>query len=1109
VEAVGEHASGPASGAERRFVSVLFADLVGFTTLSEHRDPEEVRDILTRYFDTSRSVVERYGGVVEKFIGDAVMALWGAPVAHEDDAERAVRAALELVDAVGALGREAGAADLRLRSGVLSGEAAVTIGALGQGMVAGDLVNTASRIQSLAEPGTVLVGESTYLAAREVIAFEPAGSHEVKGREAPVATWRALRVVTARRGARWTEALEPPFVGRDEEFRLVKDLYHATAREGRARLVSVTGIAGIGKSRLAWELFKYLDGVAETMYWHQGRSPAYGEGLTFWALAEMVRMRAHIAESEDPADSRRKLSETLATFVRDDAERRWIEPHLAQLLGLETGPAADREELFGAWRLLFERVADQGPVVLVFEDLQWADSGLIDFVEYVLEWSKAKPILILTLSRPELLDRRPTWGAGQRSFTSLHLDPLSHPNMRVLLEGMAAGLPEPLVARVLQRAEGVPLYAVETIRMLVDQGRLRLEGDRYEPAGDIEELGVPETLQSLIAARLDGLDPEDRRLLQDASVLGKTFTVASLAAMTGEEPDRLQERMRTLVRKEFLTLDVDPRSPERGQFGFVQSLIREVAYQMLSKRDRRTKHLAAAHFFESLQDDELAGAVANHYVEAHRASPEGPEADALAARAQDSLLSAATRAGALGSNGQALRFLERAMEITAGPEQLATIWERAGGAAMNAAEFTTGERYLRMALEHHETGGDLRAIVRSTVALSRAMTMKGEVLEAIELMEPRTKMAEELGTEPEAVEFSAELSRVHMMNLDGVRSLEWADRALAEAERQGLVATVAEVLATKGSALAMSGRPREGTALLWGAIRLAREQGFHRQELRAINNLTVQLFESRPAEAFEVAGEGIEAARRVGMRDQELQLSGLACVTALSTGRWPWVRSTVDELWSPEMAGDSGNTFSAVKTLLAAYTGQVDEAERSLDHLHGLTSAASNPQMRVGDHWIGSTVDLTTGRLEGAFEQGLLLIAGDPSTPAFNHLSAFWPAAWLRDPQKVGELISSLRSVGVSGDYGSAVLDLMAATRAMLEGRTDEGGRAFGGVWNAWRGLGCVFELAMSELTFVTLASSDDPAAGPAADEAREIFERLGARPFLERLEAARSALPA
>ena len=457
-------------------MTVLFADLVGFTTLSESRDAEEVRALLSRYFDTCRRLIELYGGTVEKFIGDAVMAVWGTPTATEDDAERAVRAALDLVAAVSALGQEVGAEDLRARAGVLTGEAAVTVGATGQGMVAGDIVNTASRLQSVAEPGTVLVGEATRRATEQAIVYEDAGTFELKGKEGESQLWKALRVVSGVRGTLKSQGLEAPFVGRDRELRQIKELFHICADEEKAHLVSVTGIAGIGKSRLAWEFYKYFDGITQIIYWHRGRCLAYGEGVTYWALADMVRMRCLIAEDDDPQAAHAKLRAALEEHILDEGERQFVEPRLGQLLGLGDQETRDREDLFAAWRLFFERLAETYPTVLAFEDMQWADESLLDFVEYLLEWSRNRPIYVITLARPELLERRPTWGAGHRNFTSLYLEPLSEEAMRELLGGLVPGLPARLRDQVLARAEGVPLYAVETVRMLLDRGLLVEEG---------------------------------------------------------------------------------------------------------------------------------------------------------------------------------------------------------------------------------------------------------------------------------------------------------------------------------------------------------------------------------------------------------------------------------------------------------------------------------------------------------------------------------------------------------------------------------------------------------------------------------------------------------
>ncbi len=584
----------PPAAAERRLVSVLFADLVGFTTLTEARDGEDVRDLQSRYFETCRRLIELYGGVVEKFIGDAVMAVWGAQTATEDDAERAVRAGLDLVAAVTALADEVGVDQLRARAGVLTGEAIVTVGADGQGMVTGDLVNTASRVQSMAEPGTLLVGDSTRRATEPAIVYEDAGTHELKGKSGLHRLWRAVRVVSGARGALKSQGLEAPFVGRDRELRQIKDLFHACGEERRPHLVSVTGIAGIGKSRLVWEFDKYIDGIAQIMYWQRGRCLSYGEGVTYSALADMVRMRCRISEDDHADAARTKLSGVLDEHILDPEERAFVEPRVGHLLGLDEGVSFQREDLFAAWRLFFERLADVYPTVLAFEDMQWADASLLDFVEYLLDWARQSPIFVITAARPELVEKRPTWGAGKRNFTSIYLEPLSEQAMRDLLAGLVPGLPATLCDQILARAEGVPLYAMETVRMLLDRGLLARDESVYRPTGAIDSLEVPETLHALIAARLDGLSSQERRTLQDGAILGKTFSRRAAAALAGVDESELEPVLTGLVRKEVLSIQADPRSPEHGQYAFLQDLVRHVVYEQLSRRERHARHLAAA-----------------------------------------------------------------------------------------------------------------------------------------------------------------------------------------------------------------------------------------------------------------------------------------------------------------------------------------------------------------------------------------------------------------------------------------------------------------------------------------------------------------------------------
>ncbi len=424
--------------------SVLFCDVVGFTPLSEARDPEAVRELLSGYFAVARTVIGRYGGVVEKFIGDAVMAVWGTPAAAEGDAERAVRAALDLVAAVAELGAEAGLPGLAARAGVVTGEVAVNVGAAGEGMVAGDAVNTASRVQAMADSGSVLVDAATHRLAGSAVGFADAGEHALKGKAEPQQLWRATRVLSGVGGSQRVDGLEAPLTGRDVELRTIRDLFHAAADRRVPRLVLVSAPAGVGKSRLGWEFFKYIDGLKAKVWWHRGRCLSYGEAVSFWALAEIVRQRLGIAE-EDPAEAAAgKLAEGLARYVPDPGERGYVGARLGRLLGVaavgDGGEALSREELFAGWRLFFERLAGEQPVVLVVEDGQYADAGLLDFLDHLIDWVRDLPVYVLVLARPELGQARPGFGAGRNRIT-LTLDPLDAASMEALVEALVPGMP--------------------------------------------------------------------------------------------------------------------------------------------------------------------------------------------------------------------------------------------------------------------------------------------------------------------------------------------------------------------------------------------------------------------------------------------------------------------------------------------------------------------------------------------------------------------------------------------------------------------------------------------------------------------------------------------
>jgi class 3 adenylate cyclase len=1083
------------SGAQRRLVSILFADLVGFTPFAEERDAEDVRETLTRYFDLARETIGRYGGTVEKFIGDAVMAVWGAPVAHEDDAERAVRAALDLVDGVRSLGPTSQA-----RAGVVTGEAAVTVGATNQGMVAGDLVNTAARLQSVAEPGTVLVGEATQRAANESIVFEQVGEQALKGKSTPLPAWRAMRVVAQRRGRGRSDALEAPFVGRDDEMRLLKDLFHATNRERRPRLVSIVGPGGIGKSRLAWEFLKYIDGLSDTVMWHDGRSPAYGDGITFWALGEMVRERAGLLESNDEQTTREKLAASVREHVADEAERAIIEPALLALLGFESG--IDPQQLFGAWRTFFERLADELPVVMVFEDLQFADPGLLDFIDHVLEWSRHSPITIVTLARPELLERRPTWGAGKRSFTSIYLEPLSDADMRRLLSGLVPGLAERAMAVIVARADGVPLYAVETVRMLLAQGRLALEDGVYRPTTDLDDIAVPETLTALVAARLDGLDAADRSLIADAAVLGQTFTPGALEALAGVEPAALETRLDGLVRRELLRREADPRSPEHGQYAFVQALTREVAYNTLSKKDRKARHLAAARYFEGLATDEVAGALAGHYLAAYRLAGEGVEAGALATQARLALRGAAERAAALGSHEQAITFLEQALQTTTDAADRAELHERAHASAIQGLSEEVVMRHAEGALAARRELGERPAIAVALARHAHAMTVFiGDPDRALELLLPAWDEFADLEATPAGVALMTAIAYAYNQLNRPLEALTWLDRFIPIAERLDLLEEIVTALLGRGFALVTIDRPREGMVILRGAHALAMANGYRDAERDGRTLLTFWEQWSEPAAGLELAREGLEYARQIGSSMYGYSMVGNGVVCALRVGEWDWAGTLLAE-WLPE--GTTARQYAELhvdRAILTSLRG--GNASADIARAAALRSGVTDPQYESYEAWARAWAAFSAGRFAEAHAEGLRTAE---RTSSFQPLSAPLAARaslWAGDVEDARTAMAGLEQTMLRGQALAQDKAAISAGILALEGRTAEALALYRRTLRGWRTLKLAWDEALTVVDMVTFLGPDEAEVRSAAEWARTTLSRLGAQPYLERLEAA------
>jgi tetratricopeptide (TPR) repeat protein len=1008
---------------------------------------------------------------------------------------------LDLVGAVPELDSK-----LQARAGVLTGEAAVAFGVEGEGMVAGDLVNTASRVQSVAEPGTVLVGETTKRATEAAIAYEEAGLHELKGKAEPVPLFRALRVTAGRAGALKGEGLEPPFVGRDRELRLVKELFHASSEERKAHLVNVVGIAGIGKSRLAWEFEKYVDGVLERVLWHRGRCLAYGEGVAYWALAEMVRMRAGISEEEPQTSALPKLRAAIEEYAADADECAWLEPRLAHLLGLTERTAPDREDLFSAWRLYIERLTERSPTVLVFEDLQWADASLLDFVEHLLDWSKAHPLFVLALARPELSERRPGWGAGGRNATTLALEPLSPQAMEALLDGFVPGLPEDLRSQILDRAEGVPLYAVETVRMLVDRGLLEREGDSYSLTGPVEALEVPETLHALIAARLDGLAPEERRVLQDASVLGKSFTKAGIAALSGLDEAEVDGLLTALVRKEVLSVQGDPRSPERGQYAFLQDLLKRVAYETLSRKERKGRHLAAARHLEhawSSADQELVEVVAAHYLDAYRAAPDADDAPEIKAEALERLVRAGERAASLAATEEAQRYFEQAAELSDEPLARAELVERAGQMAQQGGRIAEAIERFEQAIELFRSEGATHPAARVSARLGFAMWDHGRLAEGADRMEESLAVLADDEPDADLAAVLAQLGRLRFFLGELQPAAERIDRALEIAEALGLPDVLAEALNTKHLVLDAAGRFEEALALLERALVIAREHDLGSPLQRALFNLSYQIsVRDRWVEAKRIDLEGLELTRKRGDRPQETNFLTHLLADHLVLGEWDDVLRVADELGEAEGDIRRYPRLMALPTLFT-WRGEVGEARRELEENE---SAARADEVQA--HVLYLLCEATVLRAEGRSREALAAAEqaleerdklGRSRHPFFKHalVEAVEAAFDLDDLDKVTELLGEwerMRPVDRT-PFLEAHRERFAARLSVRLGEADDVELGLLRAAALFRELETPFYLAVTLLERAELTGNEEALA-----EAREIFERLEAKPWLERL---------
>ncbi len=645
---------------ERKVVSIVFVDLVGSTARAERLDPEDVRALLSSYHARVRRELEGHGGTVEKFIGDAVVAVFGAPVSHEDDPERAVRAALAIQEAIEELNDVEPALELEVRVGVNTGEALVALEARpssGEGMVSGDVINTAARLQSAAPPGGILVGQQTHRATERAIDYAEHDPVDAKGKAEPVIAWRAIRR-RASFGVEQGAVVRAPLVGRDRELALLSDALARVRNDERPQLITLVGVPGIGKSRLVHELWEIVNADPDLITWRRGRSLPYGEGVAYWALGEIVKAQSGILESDRADTAAEKLAHAVADLIPEHTEAVWVERQLRPLVGL---PAADgqpsRDEAFAARSRFLEALAEQRAAVLIFEDVHWADDDLLDFVDELTDRLDAVPLLLVCTARPELLSRRPGWGGGKLNALTLSLAPLSDDETARLLQALLdrSVLPAETQAALIRRSEGVPLFAEEYARML-------------ESGDSGSEL--PENLQGIVAARIDGLPAADKAVLQDAAVLGKVFWTDALETLSGIDAAPLEDCLRRLERQEFVRRERRSAVEGARQYVFLHALVRDAAYGQIPRAVRSDKHRRAAEWIAALPADraEDRAEMLAHHLESAIGYGEaaGAPVDDLRPLAVAALRDAGERAWGLSLVSRAVQLYDRALEMTAG-----------------------------------------------------------------------------------------------------------------------------------------------------------------------------------------------------------------------------------------------------------------------------------------------------------------------------------------------------------------------------------------------------------------------------------------------------------
>jgi class 3 adenylate cyclase/tetratricopeptide (TPR) repeat protein len=1097
----------PASeGRERKVVTVLFCDLVGFTAASERADPEDVQARIGPYHSRVRSEIEHYGGTVEKFIGDAVMAAFGAPVAHEDDPERAVRAGLRILEAVADLNEGDPGLDLKVRIGINTGEAVVNLAARpeqGEGMVAGDVVNTASRLQGAAPVDGIAAGEGTYLATKEIFEYEELEPVELKGKAGRVRIWRP-RAARSRFGSDVTRTLTTALVGRELERSSVTGTFERVLRDRSVHLVTIVGEPGVGKSRLVAELLAHVDALPDVwITWRQGRCLPYGDGITFWALGEVVKAHAGILESDSPEAA----SEKLDRMLPEGNEREWMRQRLLPLVGLEATSTADREEAFTAWRKFLEFVAESRPAVFVFEDLHWADEAMLAFLEHVTDYAEGVPMLVVCTARPELYERAPSWSASARNSNRINLGPLTEAETARLVSNLLDQtlLPAPVQSLILERAEGNPLYAEEFVRLLKDRSILVRRGSTWE-IDPRAEVPLPSGVQGIIAARLDTLSPERKAMVQAAAVIGKVFWAGAVATMGGWDPPVVSEAMHELSRKELIRPSRTSSVEGEAEYSFWHILVRDVAYAQIPRADRAERHRQAAAWIEQVAGDrieDVAEVLSHHYTQAMdlaRAAGRADLAKELEASALRYLALAGERALGL-DTARAEANLARALALAPDGHpmrpQILAMWAEA---ARNAGRYPEAAEALRGAVRAFGDQGDSLGAARAMTMLANLLWFMGDArsrqtaADAIALLEGMPSGADLVGA-------YAEMCRLQHLAGEYPPSIESAERALNMARDLGL-GEPAKPLGYRGASRLELG-DWDGLEDMRRAAEIALELGQGREAaVWANNRADATWMIEGPAASLAAYRAGIEFAELRGINELALWAAAEATNQLVKLGSWDealsWAGRVVERL---EATGGGGALIRCrcVQAHVQALRGHgaravpladwAVEAARDSGAIEGVAMAFT----------IAAMAHLANGDAEGS----LGLLADLEGYEQVRRTAYF--ASYLPDVARTAVASGSLplaqrlaRDVDQNLPY---IQHALLATEAILieaGGETARAAHLYAQAAERWEGFGVVPERAFALLghgrCLVTLGDSD---AAAVLREARQVFASLGARPAL------------